>query len=109
DVLVDALGLMAVGPSDDDVLRMAFMQALPFLVAEHVEVQRVEDLEVALDSGRLALVLRGGGGRILGERFSAGCNSYKRQGGGRSEDVAGEVVHGVSSLKCGVTAWRSRL
>src|SRR2546430_13394945 len=59
DVLVDALGLVAVGPGDDDVFRVAFVQPVPLLVAEDVEVQGVEDLEVLLDGRRLLLVSRG--------------------------------------------------
>src|SRR2546422_8445452 len=41
DVLVDSSGLMAVGPGDDDVLGVALLQPVPFLVAEDVEVEHV--------------------------------------------------------------------
>src|SRR5438445_13098124 len=58
DVFVDTFGLVSVGPGHDDVFRVAFVQPVPLLVAEDVEVQGVEDLEVLLDGRRLLLVRR---------------------------------------------------
>src|SRR6266849_6185697 len=55
DVFLNALGLVSVGPGNDDVVRMALRQPVPLLVAEDIEVEHVEDLQVLLDgaySGR---------------------------------------------------------
>ena len=43
DVPVDALGLMTIGPGHDDVCGMALLESIPFLIAEDIEVERVED------------------------------------------------------------------
>jgi len=85
DVLGYALGLVAVGPGDDDVFRVAFVQPVPLLVAEDVEVEHVEDLEVALDRGCLALRCgrrrEGPLGRGLGERRSGEPDRHQDGGG----------------------------
>src|SRR5882762_3859535 len=44
DVPFDALGLMPVGPCHHDVRGVTFIEAIPFLIAEHVEIEGVEDL-----------------------------------------------------------------
>src|SRR2546422_5491035 len=72
DVLVDTFGLVAVGPGDDDVFRVAFVQPVPFLVTKDVEVQGVEDLEVLLDRWRLLLVSRRRRRGLLRRRLSEG-------------------------------------
>jgi hypothetical protein len=43
---VDTARFVAVGPGDDDVLAVAFVQPVPLLIAEDLEVQGVELLEV---------------------------------------------------------------
>src|SRR6266849_5569066 len=69
DVLVDALRLVTVGPGHDDVLGMTLTEPVPLLVAEYVEIEGIEDLEVFLDSGGLTLRRRRGSCRMLGHRL----------------------------------------
>src|SRR5438309_862509 len=61
-----------VGPGHDDVFRVAFVQPVPLLVAEDVEVQGVEDLEVLLDGRRLLLVRRRRRRGVLRRRLPEG-------------------------------------
>ncbi len=58
DVFLNALGLVSVGPGNDDVVRMALRQPVPLLVAEDIEVEHVEDLQMLLDGADFALRLR---------------------------------------------------
>lgn len=46
DVLVEAVGVVPVGPVSADVLRVALAEARPVRVREDVEVQLVEALQV---------------------------------------------------------------
>src|SRR5712691_13213696 len=69
DVLVDALRLMTVGPGYYDVFGMALLESVPLLVAEDVEVEDIEDLEIFLDCGGLALWRGRGSCRLLGHRL----------------------------------------
>jgi hypothetical protein len=46
DVLINSFRLVTVGPSHDDVLGVAFLQTIPLLVPERVEVERVKRLEI---------------------------------------------------------------
>ena len=59
DVPFDALSLVPVGPCHDDIRGVTFLEAIPFLIAEHVEIERVEYLEVFLHGGILLFVGRG--------------------------------------------------
>src|SRR5262249_61822268 len=74
NVLFNALGFMAVGPGDNDILGMALFQSIPFLVAEHIEVEGVECLEVAFGSSGLRLVGRGRRGGRFRRRLRSGAN-----------------------------------
>src|SRR2546422_5676372 len=78
DVLLDSARLLPVRPGHEDVLGVTLPEAVPLLVAEDVEVEHVEGLEVPLDGGRLALgrgrwELRALSGR-LGERGQGGAD-----------------------------------
>src|SRR5260221_13096512 len=53
DVLVDALRLGAVGPGYDDVFGVSLVDPIPFLGAEAIEVERVDQVAVALHLRRL--------------------------------------------------------
>src|SRR5438067_1752202 len=79
DVLRDALCLVAVGPGDDDVLRVALSEPVPFLITEDVEVEGVEDFEILLHGRRLLLV-RGRRCRAvpLGKGERGGCQSREK-------------------------------
>ena len=56
---------MRVGPSDNDIQGVTFLEAVPLLVAEHVEIERVEYLEVFLHGRILPFLRRGRRRRIL--------------------------------------------
>jgi hypothetical protein len=59
DVLVDAVGVVPVGPVHAHVLRVALAKARPVGVGEHLEVELVEGLQVlALDTGQVVRVGR---------------------------------------------------
>src|SRR5882672_4748776 len=58
-VLLDAFRLVAVGPCDDDILSVALAEAVPFLIAEHIEVEHVEDFQLPLHCWRLVFMRRG--------------------------------------------------
>jgi len=81
DVPVDPPWSRGRRPGDDDVFRVAFVEPAPLLIAEDVEVEHVEDLEVALDRGRLALLSGRRGERMLGrglrERRSGEADRYE--------------------------------
>lgn len=64
DVVIDALGDASVWPMYRDVLRMAFLEAVPFLIGEDVEVERVELRQVALGDPLGGLVLPEGRCRL---------------------------------------------
>ena len=51
DVALDAVGDVAVGPVDGDVLAVALGQTIPFLVGEDVEVEGVEGGQVGRGDG----------------------------------------------------------
>src|SRR5437867_10352436 len=82
DVLVDPFGFMAVWPGDDDVLCVALLESVPFLIAKDVEVEHVERLEVLFNSQGLSLGLRGRKLRALGGRLSG----RRRAHGDESDD-----------------------
>ena len=90
---VDAPRLVAVGPRDDDVFGVGLVQPVPFLVAEDIEVERVEQLEVALHFRRLLFVGRRRGRRILCRRLRERSGRKSRHGGG-SKDMAIACFHG---------------
>lgn len=46
DVLFDAMRVVTVRPGYGDVCGMALLQAIPFLIAEHIEVERVEFVQM---------------------------------------------------------------
>ena len=48
DVRLDAVGLMTVGPRHHDVLCLALAEAISLLVAEDVEVARVESFQIEI-------------------------------------------------------------
>src|SRR5713226_7252503 len=58
NVLVDAVGLVAIGPSNNDVLSVRLTETIPLLVAEHVEVKDIERSQMSLDFWRLLLWCR---------------------------------------------------
>src|SRR5262249_27815613 len=84
DVLLDSLGLMTVGPRDNDVFRMALGKPVPALIGKDIEIEHVEDLEVSLNVGRLLLRWRRGIrwvlDRGLGESRCGehGCYEHRR-------------------------------
>ena len=41
-MLLDTLGLVPIGPSDNDVFGMALLQTIPLLVAEDIKIECVE-------------------------------------------------------------------
>src|SRR5579859_1040575 len=53
DMPLDALGFVAIRPSDDDVVRVTLPQPVPFLIAEYVKVEDVKELEVGFHGRRL--------------------------------------------------------
>src|SRR6267154_2830458 len=67
NVLFDALGFMAVGPCHDNIRSMAFLEAVPFLIAEDVEIERVEYLEIFLHPRDLLLMRRWWGRRVFSQ------------------------------------------
>ena len=80
-VLFETFRFVTVGPRHHDVRRVAFPEPIPFLVAEHVEIQVVEIFQVLLDCRSLPLMFgrrrlrmfpRGLRGRTCCERR---CNS----------------------------------
>ena len=65
NVLFDAFRLMSVGPRHDDIRGVTFLEPIPFLIAEHIEIERVEYLKVFLHRGILLFVHRSRRRRIL--------------------------------------------
>src|SRR5690349_25143021 len=55
DMAFDTLRFMAVRPRHHDIICVALAQPVPLLVADNIEIQDIEDLEVLLDCRRLAL------------------------------------------------------
>src|SRR5947199_7320817 len=58
DVLFNSLRLVTVRPRHDDVFSMTLVQTIPLLIAEHIEVERVEQLQILFDRGRLTFMRR---------------------------------------------------
>src|SRR5439155_13614972 len=64
-VLLDALRLVAVRPSDDDIICVALAEAVPFLITEHIEIEHVEDFQLLLHGCRLVFMRWGRKLRML--------------------------------------------
>src|SRR5260370_34058180 len=99
DVFVDPSGLVAVWPGDNNVLRVTLVEPVPFLIAEDVEVEHVERLEVGFNGGRLGLTRRrrglgsrGWGRRGRGHAGRAKAARRPRRGGG------GEIADGAAPM-----------
>ena len=45
-MLIDSLGLVPVRPGNDDVLSVTFVQAIPLLITEYVEIENIKVLEM---------------------------------------------------------------
>ena len=81
DVALDAVGDVAVGPVDGDVLAVALGQTIPFLVGEDVEVEGVEGGQVGRGDG-LGLTVAFEGLRI-GLLRHRGRRQGDKSGGGQ--------------------------
>jgi len=78
-VLFDAFGFVTVRPRNDDAAGMAFAKAIPLLVAENIEIERVEYLEILLDSRRLRLRCWRWCQRLLAGRLTLSRSKPKRK------------------------------
>src|SRR5439155_21192057 len=65
NVLLNTLRLVAVRPSDDDILSVALAKAVPFLITEHIEIEHVEDFQLLLHCWRLVFMRWGRKLRML--------------------------------------------
>ena len=63
----DAFSLMPIGPGHDDIQRVTFLEAIPFLITEHVKIERIEYLEVFLHGRSLLFMWRGRRWRVLNQ------------------------------------------
>lgn len=88
DVHVDALRGVPIGPVDDDVLGVALVEPVPLLMAEDIEIEGVEDLQV-LRGGELLGLVGGEGGAVAARGATGGDDPEESQRGG-SGGEAGE-------------------
>src|SRR5437867_1459843 len=65
DVLLNTLRLVAVRPSDDDIISVALAEAVPFLITEHIEIEHVERFQLLLHGCRLVFMRWGRKLRML--------------------------------------------
>ena|ERR1017187_7726344 len=63
NVFGNTFRFMTVGPSDDNILSVAFFQSIPLLIAVNIEVESVEYLKMALYG---AACFSCGGGGVAG-------------------------------------------
>jgi len=91
NVLFNAFGFMAVGPGDNDVLGMALFQSIPFLVAEQIEVEDLNDVSMVKPGRDPRLVDEHQRDALVGQELGADDLDHDRAHEAVRADHAAEI------------------